>query len=68
MRARLVPKSAIVATAHKMARMVYHLLTHHTLFRALSPEEDTQQTRAWEIAAVCKKAARLDLTLVESPA
>jgi len=66
MRARLGPKSAIVATAHKMARMVYHMLTHHTLFRALSPEEDTQQTRAWEIVAVCKKAACLDLTLVES--
>jgi transposase len=30
MRARLGPKAAIVATAHKRARIVYHLLTHRT--------------------------------------
>jgi hypothetical protein len=39
MRARLGPQSAIVATAHKIARIIYHLLTHRTSFRDLSPEE-----------------------------
>jgi transposase len=34
--ARLGPKSAIVATAHKIARVVYHLPTHWTPFRHLS--------------------------------
>ena len=66
MRARLGPKSAIVATAHKIARIIYHLLTHRTPFRDLSPEEYSQRIRAREIAAMRKKAARLGLTLVES--
>ena len=68
MRARLGPKSAIVATAHKIARIIYHLLTHRTAFRDLSPEEYSQRIRAREIAAMRKKAARLGLTLVESQA
>jgi transposase len=66
MRARLGPQSAIVATAHKIARIIYHLLTHRTAFRDLSPEDYSQQLRAREIAAMRKKAARLGLTLVES--
>jgi transposase len=66
MRARLGPKSAIVATAHKIARIIYHLLTHRTPFRDLSPEEYSERLRAREIAAMRKKAARLGLTLVES--
>ena len=65
MRARLGPQSAIVATAHKIARIVSHLLKHRTPFRDLSPEEYTQRSRAREIAAMRKKAARLGLTLVE---
>jgi transposase len=68
MRARLGPQSAIVATAHKIARIIYHLLTHRTAFRDLSPEEYRQRIRAREIAAMRKKAARLGLTLVESQA
>jgi transposase len=68
MRARLGPQSAIVATAHKIARIIYHLLTHRTAFRDLSPEEYNQRSRAREIAAMRKKAARLGLTLIESQA
>jgi transposase len=68
MRARLGPKSAIVATAHKIARIIYHLLTHRTPFRDLSPEEYRQRIRTREIAAMRKKAARLGLALVESQA
>jgi transposase len=65
MRARLGPASAIVATAHKLARIVYHMLTHRTPFRDVSPEVYAQRARAREIAAVRKKATRLGLTLVE---
>jgi transposase len=68
MRARLGPQSAIVATAHKIARIIYHLLTHRTPFRDLNPEEYRQRVRAREIAAMRKKAAQLGLTLVESQA
>jgi transposase len=68
MRARLGPKSAIVATAHKIARIIYHLLTHRTPFHDLSSEEYCHRIRAREIAAMRKKAARRGLTLVESQA
>jgi transposase len=68
MRARLGPQSAIVATAHKIARIVYHLLTHRMPFRDLSAAEYERRTRDRDIAALRKKAARFGLTLVESPA
>jgi hypothetical protein len=38
------------------------------VFRDLSPEEYRQRTRAREIAAMRKKAARLGLTRVEGQA
>jgi len=68
MRARLGPKAAIVATAHKLARIVYHMLKHRTPYRDLSAEAYEQRARAREIATLRKKAAKLGLTLVESPA
>jgi len=68
MRARLGPKAAIVATAHKIARIVYHLLMHHTPFRDLSAEDYEQQARARDLANLRKRAAKLGLTLVEAPA
>ena len=67
MRARLGPKSATVATAHKFARIVYHLLTHRTPFRDLSAAEYEQRTRDRDITALRKKATRLGFTLLESP-
>jgi transposase len=68
MRARLGPQSAIVATAHKIARIIDHLLTHRTSFRDLSPKAYRQGIRTREIGAMRKEAARLGLTLVESQA
>jgi transposase len=68
MRARQGPTAAIVATAHKIARLVYHLLTHRTPYRDLSAAEYEQRARKRDIATLHKKATRLGLTLVESPA
>jgi transposase len=68
MRARLGPTSAIVATAHKIARIVYYMLTHRTPFRDLSAAEYERRTRDRDIAALRKKALRFGFTLVESPA
>src|ERR671922_1529801 len=59
MRARLGPQSAIVATAHKLARIVYHLLSHRTPFRDLRAADDAQRARERETAALRKKATRL---------
>jgi transposase len=66
MRARLGPQSAIVATAHKIARIVYHLLIHRTPFRDLSATAYERRTRDRDIAALRKKATKLGFTLVES--
>jgi len=68
MRARLGPASAIVATAHKMARLVDPWLRHRTPFRDLTAAAYERRTRDREIAAWRKKARRFGLTLVESPA
>jgi len=67
-RARLGPQQAIVATAHKLARVFYHVLKEHTAFKPLTQDEYTQQVRVREIANLKKKAARLGLTLAEASA
>jgi transposase len=68
MRARLGPTAAIVATAHTIARIVYHLLTPRTPFRDLSAEDDEPRAQERDLANLRKRAAKLGLTLVESPA
>jgi hypothetical protein len=67
-RARLGPTSAIVATAHKLARLVSPLLTQRTPFRDRSAAASERRTRGRAIAALRKKAARFGFTLVEAPA
>jgi transposase len=68
MRARVGPQSAIVATAHKIARIVYHLLMHRMLYQDLSAADYERRTRDRDIAALRKKATRFGFMLVESPA
>jgi transposase len=67
-RARLGPKPAIVATAHKIARIAYHLLTHRTPYRDLSAAGYERRTRGREVAALRKEATRSGCMLVELPA
>lgn len=57
-----------MATAYKIARIVYHLLTHWTPFRDLSAAEYERRTQDREIAALRTTATRFGFTLVESPA
>lgn len=68
MRARLGPQSAMVATAHKLARLVYHRRIHRTPFRDGSAADDEQRARERDIVALRQKATRLGVTLVGSPA
>jgi hypothetical protein len=58
--------SAIVATAHKLARFVYHLLTHPRPLYDLSATEYERRARDRGIAVLRHKAAKLGLTFVES--
>ena len=63
MRARLGPKKAMVATAHKIARVVYLMLRDRQPFRSLSAEEYAQRARDRELARLTKRASKLGFTL-----
>lgn len=67
MRSRLGPKQAIVATAHKIARCFYHLLKTHTPFHDLGGEEYERLVRERELRNLEKRAAKLGMSLIESP-
>lgn len=68
MKARLGGKQAIVATAHKIARAFYHMLKHRTPFHDLGGEEYERRAREREIKNLHKRAAKLGLAVVETPA
>ena len=68
MKSRLGPKQANVATAHKIARAFYHMLKHRTPFHDLGGEEYERRARERDVANLHKRAAKLGMTLVPSPA
>lgn len=68
LKARVGPQQAIVATAHKLARIFYHMLKHRTPFHDIGADEYEQRTREREVAHLEKKAAKLGFTLVSHPA
>ena len=63
MRARLGPQQAIVATAHKMARVVSHLLKERQAFRDESATEYARQRRERELKHLTRRANKLGYTL-----
>lgn len=63
-RAQGGPLFAQVATAHKLARIVYHLLKAHGQFQDIGVEEFEHQRRERDIAALRTKAAKLGFTLI----
>jgi hypothetical protein len=68
MKARLGAEQAIVATAHKIARVFYHMLKHRTPFHDMGGEEYERRAREREIKNLQKRAAKLGLAVVETPA
>ncbi len=62
-RAQGGPLFAQVATAHKIARTVYHLLKYRVQYVELGAEGFTQKQRERDIAALRKKAAKLGFSL-----
>ena len=64
MRAKQGPKTAIVATAHKLARTFYFMLKNRQPYQGKSAEVDEAQEREREIARLSKKAHKLGLELV----
>jgi transposase len=63
MRARQGPKQAIVATAHTIARTVYHLLKTHEPYREESAEEYDRKRRERELKHLTRRAQKLGYTL-----
>ncbi len=67
MRAKLGPQQATVATAHKIARVVYHLLKHHEAFEATTATEYDEECRERELKYLARKAAKLGYALAPNP-
>jgi len=67
-RAQYGPKSANVATAHKIARCVYFMLKHHVPYEAVKAEVYETQQRARDLARLKRQAAKLGYTLTPQPA
>jgi transposase len=55
---------AVTATAHKLARIVYHMLKARQPYQALSPERDAQRHRERVVRTLQRQAQRLGLQLV----
>jgi len=64
MRAKHGPKTAIVATAHKLARTFYHMLKYRRPYQAKSAEVDEAQAREREVAKLARQARKLGIELV----
>lgn len=64
MRARLGPQQATVATAHKIARVVYHLLKHREVFQNESAEAYERQKQERELKHLNRRAHKLGYTLI----
>lgn len=65
MRARKGPQQATVATAHKIARMVYHMLKYGKTYQAETAEEYEQQRQQRERQALERRAKKLGYTLTQ---
>lgn len=63
MRARHGPERAIVATAHKLARIIYHLLKHREAYQPMGVQEYERRSRERDIAQLQRKAAKLGFAL-----
>jgi transposase len=63
MRARKGPQQATVATVHKIARIVYHLLKYGEEYQAESAQTDEQQRQERELRNLARRAQKLGYTL-----
>ena len=62
-RAQGGPMFAQAATAHKMARIVYHMLKYHIQYEDIGAEAFGRIQRERDVAILSKKAAKLGFTL-----
>jgi hypothetical protein len=58
MKSRLGPAQAMVATAHKLAKVVYHMLSKREEYRLLGAAEYEQQFKERQIQYLKRRASR----------
>ncbi len=66
-RARAGPQRAVTATAHKLARIIYHMLKHHQPYMPLSADVYEHQQRDRAVRQIERRAAALGFTLTPVP-
>lgn len=66
MKSRVGPAQAMVATAHKMARVVFHMLNQGEEYRPLGAAEYEQQFKERQIRFLKRKAAKFGLQVVSA--
>lgn len=67
MRSKLGAPKAVVAAAHKLARIVYYMLKQRTPFQAVSPEQADTQLRERLLRQLQRKAQQLGARIVLEP-
>ena len=65
LKSRLGPSQALIATAHKLARVVYKMLKDKVPYAHTTAQAEDERFREREIAYLRRKAAKLGLTLTE---
>jgi transposase len=64
MKTKLGTPKAVVATAHKLARIVYHMLKHQVSFAAIPPEQEDERYRQRLLHNLQRKAQKLGAKLI----
>lgn len=67
MKARHGPPKAIVATAHRLARIIYHMLKHRVDYVDLGADHYDAQQRERAIKRLKRQAAKLGLQIISPP-
>jgi hypothetical protein len=68
MKTKLGTPKAVVATAHKLARIVYHMLKYQVSFSAIPPEQEDERYRQRLLHNLQRKAQKLGAKLIlETP-
>lgn len=68
LKSRVGPSQALIATAHKIARVVYRMLKDKQPYRSTSASEYEQTIRQREIASLTRRAKKLGLIISEQAA
>ncbi|GCA90990.1 hypothetical protein MiTa_04351 [Microcystis aeruginosa NIES-4264] len=64
MKTKLGTPKAVVATAHKLARIVYHMLRHQVPFSAIAPEQEDERYRQRLLHNLQRKAQKLGARII----